>query len=184
MRIWTASIILLCAACTIPPDEPWGLSLVQPELRWEDDRLEIEAALAVDLSPAAIEALEHGVPLTLLISTRARRDRPGVPSRSVMHRHALELRYLPLSRHWQVTDLETGIDLNFPRLWMLTAALGEQRRFTTGLDRDALDDHAWRVRIRAELDRSALPSPMRLPAWFSNEWRLSSPWHTWHLDPA
>lgn len=184
MRIWTAFIILLCAACTAPPEDARGLALLQPEPRWANGSLEIETALSVDLGPAAIEALEHGVPLTLVITTRTARGPLWFVPRPEIHRHALEIRYLPLSRHWHLHDKTTGDEISFPRLWMLTESLAEPRRIATGLSREALDGRSWKVQIRAELDLNALPSPMRLPARFSPQWRLSSSRHTWHFNSA
>jgi len=98
--------------------------------------------------------------------------------------HRLEIRYLPLVRSYQLNDLVSGQQQNFPRLGMLTAALRERRRWPTGLDREAADARAWQVQLRAELERSRLPSPMRIPVWFDPQWRVVSEWQTWLIDLA
>lgn len=96
--------------------------------------------------------------------------------------HRLEIRYLPLVRSYQLNDLASGHQQNFPRLGMLTAALRETRRWPTGLNQEAAEERAWQVQLRAELDRSRLPSPMRIPVWFDLQWRVVSEWQTWLIE--
>ena len=43
-------------------------------------------------------------------------------------------------------------------------------------------DEQYRVRLRASLERESLPTPLRLLAYFSSSWRLSSDWTTWPLQ--
>lgn len=150
---------------------------------WEDDRLLIETPIDLDFSPAAVEALENGVALVVVITIRASRWLGPIPThRDVDHRR-MEIRFLPLSRHWQLTDQQGGETRSFARRWMLEQALAtEARRFETGLGREALSGDTWQVEIRAAVDRNALPPPMHLPALLSNQWRLASRWYAWPFE--
>jgi len=129
-----------------------------------------------------VEALEHGVAVPLRITTRVARYHGWVAIVDEDRFHRLEIRYLPLVRSYQLNDLASGRQQNFPRLGMLTSALRERRRWPTGLDREAADARPWQVQLRAELDRSRLPSPMRIPVWFDPEWRVVSDWQTWLIE--
>ena len=176
-------IIIWCLpACAPDPEAGWGI-VIDPEARWVDDRLYVDTSLDLELSPAAVEALEHGVALVLLVSTRVSRRTGPFHRLREARQHRMEIKYLPLSRHWQLKDLETGQERSFPRRWILAQALAEEsRRYDTGLTRGQLDDGDWRLRVRASLDRNALPPPMHLPAWLSPEWRITSAWHARRLD--
>lgn len=175
---------MLCAGCGPERADRYGLELLEPDAAWHDRGLVIKTALSMELSRAARDALEHGVPLVITIQTRVSRvhgffARPR-KSRSL----SLELRYLPLSRHYQLTMLDSGSKRSFPRLWMLLDALEAPLDLDTGMQRADLSEGDWQAQVRAYLDIGKLPSPMQLPAWFSSQWRLSSEWTTWRIDAA
>jgi hypothetical protein len=41
-------------------------------------------------------------------------------------------------------------------------------------------DH-YMVQVRSRLDFDSLPAPLRLKAYFSNDWWLTSGWYSWDL---
>ncbi len=90
----------------------------------------------------------------------------------------IELRYFPLSRRYQLRDLDATADvrsfatpgyllagLNSLRL-PLPAAFASLARGTT-------------VRVDAGLETAALPGALRLPALFEPAWQLSAAEYTW-----
>lgn len=178
------SIILLCAGCGRDEPARYGLSLLEPSAAWQDRKLVIETALDMNLSRAARDALEHGVPLIITMETRISRVHGFFARAAETTTRSLELRYLPLSRHYQLTLLDSGQRRSYPRLWMLLDALEEPLELVTGADRAKFGQGTWQAQVRAYLDIGRLPSPMRLPAWFSSQWRLSSEWTTWRIDAA
>lgn len=181
--VWTAFIILLSAGgCADDTREPATLALTNPELIREGNELVARVGMDVTLGPEAMEALDNGVALTLNVQTRTTTGRLPMFRRKITRNHRLEIRYLPLSRHYQLTQSRHDIQRSFPRLWMLLAALEEPMDFDTRLTMNDVAHDQWRLQIRAVLDISRLPPPMRLPAWFSREWRLASDWHTWSVD--
>ncbi len=174
-------IILLCAGCRSESSE-WAIELVNPMPSWADGELVITAGVNWQPSPAVIEALEHGVVVPLRVTTRSSRHHGWIAMQDRDRNHRFELRYLPLVRSYQVTELKTGRQENFPRLGMAVEALSTRRSWATGLGRNEAAQRDWQVEIRAELDRSRLPSPMRLPVWFDPEWQARSPWHGWRVN--
>jgi hypothetical protein len=44
------------------------------------------------------------------------------------------------------------------------------------------DDADYKIRLRGSLDIESLPTPVRLIAYVSSAWDMSSEWHTWSLD--
>jgi hypothetical protein len=173
------SIVLLFAACSGESDRDWQIELVNPQLELDEEGYDIVAGIRLDPSPAMIEALERGVTLTVAVQTRATGGPVWIPGFDRIRKHRLEISYLPLSRHYQLVYLRDDTRSSYPRLNMLINALEAPQPWSVKLEGDELERGPWRVQARAELDRSRLPSPMRLPAWLDPQWRLRSQWEEW-----
>src|SRR5699024_8387611 len=114
-----------------------------------------------------LDALERGVDLTFLVALRASSGRVWLPGLDERRRHRFRISYLPLSRHYQLHDLHNDTRQTFPRLNMLISELRLPRSWSIPL---APDESVSLVRARIRLDRTRLPSPMRLPTWFEAQW--------------
>ena len=106
------------------------------------------------------------------------------PARAIRHsgrstlaeqtRH-LQLRYFPLSRQYQLRDLDLNQARSFSARALALAALEDVRL--------ALPE--WRVagaeryRLQIALDRDALPGALRLPALFLPAWRRCNGEYAW-----
>jgi hypothetical protein len=44
-----------------------------------------------------------------------------------------------------------------------------------------VSDERYEGALRARLDIEALPAPLRVFAYLSDDWRLTSEWYTWPL---
>ena len=180
--ILTVSIISLCVACTPDEDIEWDITLINPKPLWEGDELMVNAGVDWAPSPAVLEALEHGIGVPIRVTTRVSRHHRWFATEDRDRNHRFEVRYLPLVRSYQLTELKTDQVDSYPRMGMLVDALRQPRNWHTGLTRSEVAERDWQVEIRAELDRTRLPSPMRLPVWFNDQWRAASKWHGWRID--
>ncbi|UXI67814.1 DUF4390 domain-containing protein [Tahibacter amnicola] len=160
-----AALLLLC-----------GCSSNQAHLAVASARIEPRGgatALVVDCdwkpSEAMLEALDHGIALGLRL--RLYREQPGLIGwRRVasIERH-VDLRYYPLTRRYQLRDLDIGTVQSFG---VRAAALAALSRLELPLRGGAMAAQAGeRHRLRIELDTSALPGALRLPALISPAWR-------------
>lgn len=176
-----AFITLLCVGCQAEPEQARAVSLdlVDPRPIWVGGELHIDTALDWRPDDAVIEALHHGVVVPLELSVRISRHHGVVASEDRTHHHRFEIRYLPLLRDYEMWDVRADERMLFPRLGILTQALARPRQFDTGLTQSEIAERRWQVQLRAHLDLSRLPSPMRLPVWFDSRWRAEGPWHTW-----
>ncbi len=178
-----AFIICLCAGCSARDSStPGHLELLDPELAWQDGELVIIAGVDWRPTEAVIEAMEHGVPVPIRITTRSFRRYGWFRVLDRDRNHRYEVRYLPMLRSYQIADTKTGEQRNYPRLHMLTDSLRRPQPWATGLSREDLDATTYRVDIRGQLDRTRLPSPMRMPVWFDPEWHAISAWQHWDID--
>ena len=176
----TVSIIALCVACRNEPSPEWTISLVEPNLlSGPDGELMLRAGVEWRPSPAVVEALEHGVAVPVRITIRSSRQIGPLKWLDRDRNHRFEVRYLPLLRSYQLLETRSGEQQHFPRLGMMLDSLARPRDWPTGLFEHELDEARWRLDARAELDRSRLPPPMRMPVWFDAEWRAWSDWHSW-----
>ena len=179
MMILMASITLLCVGCQTDTEQASSFDLIDPNPIWYDQELHINTALMWRPGQDVVEALHHGVVVPLELSVRISRHHGLLAFEDRTHHHRFEIRYLPLLRDYEVWDVRANERTLYPRLSILTAALAERRQYSTGLIQSEVDERRWQVQLRAHLDRSRLPSPMRLPAWFDHRWRSHGPWHSW-----
>ena len=172
-----AAALLLCACSNQARD--YGFEVSSLDATITGDEAKISSQLNIRLSGAAQLALERGIPLTLRVHFRARRD-SWLPGNTIaVTEHVYKMAYLPLSQHYSLTDMVTGEHQIFPRLRYLISSLSTQDQVMPLGD---LAPGNYLIEVRAELDLRKLPAPMRLPARIAPEWRLSTDWHSWLFD--
>lgn len=168
-------ITLPLAGCSDAERGQWQVDFIEPRLVRTGEGLDFIAGVDLEPSPAMLDALDRGVALTFLVALRASSGKVWLPGLDERRRHRFEISYLPLSQHFQLEDFHNDTRVTFPRLSMLTEALRAPRAWSIPLEPG---DEVSRVRARIQLDRTRLPSPMRLPTWFEEQWRLGSGWQT------
>jgi len=177
--ILMVSITLLCVGCQADSNHANTFDLVEPNPIWYGDELYINTALAWRPGQNVVEALHHGVVIPLELSVRISRHHGLLAFEDRTHHHRFEIRYLPLLRDYEVWDVRADQRTLYPRLSILIATLAERRQYSTGLYQSEVDKRRWQVQLRAHLDRSRLPSPMRLPTWFDERWSSFGQWYSW-----
>ncbi|MEO8803389.1 MAG: DUF4390 domain-containing protein [Rudaea sp.] len=178
MRLWTKLSNILCcialAACAPAPgaivvrDAAIHAGMLSVHLQWQPDA-------------EVLDALDHGIALTFVVTVRAYGSGMlgSLHSQATLHRH-LQLRYFPLSRQYQLHDLDHGQTRSYPARALALAALEDLRM--------ALPDwnaqHVQRFALQVTLDRDALPGALRLPALLRSAWHVSSGEYTWQAPAA
>jgi hypothetical protein len=152
--------------------------------RLQDGTYVVDATIGYQFSPAVLEALENGVPLTVELHLQVRREGAWVWEPDVVDsRLRSQIRFSPLLGTYQVTNVETGQHRSYASRDRAISALGEVKDLTV-VRADALDpDETYRVEMRATLDIESLPLPLRPKAYLSPDWNLSSEWNRWRLRP-
>jgi len=164
---------LLLAGCS-QLDGNFGFNLERLETYRSGGTLNIVVHQTLGLSQDAREAVNHGVPLSIRTDLALRLSGSR---RNIERKHReFEIRYLPLSDRYQLTSIQPFSVHTFPRLRHCLAELAAVR-FELQLPHGSAE--RLDLRVRTSLDRRHMPPPMRLPVWFSREWRLDSGWRTW-----
>jgi hypothetical protein len=130
---------------------------------------------------AVLDALDNGIVLDFVLDLRAYGPaRFGWRDTLARAERHIELRYFPLSRRYQLRDLDRGETRSYAARSLLMAALEDLRlELPDGWSR-AAGDYALSIR----LDRDRLPGALRLPASLRSEWRLSSGDYSWQTTPT
>ena len=165
--------LVLIAGCARPADGR-HFELEQVETNWVRGRLNVTVHQKLTLSSEAREALVHGVPLTVKLELLIRHSGSRIPLEENVYSY--EIRYLPLIRHYQLTQPGAVEIRTFPRLRHLLAHLSTlEQSFSKG----DLTEGSFELLARTRLDHKKMPPPMRLPMLFSAQWRHDSDWTMW-----
>jgi hypothetical protein len=132
---------------------------------------------SLQLSQQAREALEHGVALTIRFDMELREGGSMIQHAADSRRYLI--RYLPLSRRYELSGPQDTEVQTFPRLRHL---LNELDNVTLVLATGPLAAGNYELRVRVKMDQTRLPAPMRLPAWLSAQWQHDSEWSIWPFD--
>ena len=178
----TRALVALGLACAIAgcgalaAQQPGTLVVRNARVAGTTDAPMLEVGIDCKLSGPMQDALDHGIPLTFRIRVDASRWRL-LPS-DARAEQRIELRYFPLSRRYQVRDLDAAVEVrSFPTPGYLLASLNAMRLpLPAGF---ATLEHDAAVRVGVELETSSLPGALRLPALFEPAWQLSSAEYTW-----
>ena len=159
-----------------------GFIVRDASARLQDGVYLLDADVDFNLSVAALDALNNGIPLGLEIEIKVERRRDWMWNDNVAalsQRYSLQ--YHALSDRYVVHNRNTGQRQSYTTLEDALFMLGRIRDFPM-LDRRLLDAGSeYLAGVRAALMIEELPTPMRLWAYASDQWHLDSAWYSWPL---
>jgi hypothetical protein len=142
----------------------------------------LSARLQWQPSDAVLDALDHGIVLDFVVDLRAYGPtRVGWRDTLAHIERHIELRFFPLSRRYQLRDLDRGETRSYAARALLMAALEDLRLELPG---DWTQATAASYALSVDLDRERLPGALRLPALLRPDWRLSSGDYSWQTSDA
>lgn len=169
--------MLLLAACSKQETIDYGFLIEKVTVRNAYQALTVRVQQDLQLSAQAREALEHGVVLTVVLELELQNENRLMVVRKDTRNY--QLRYLPLSERYQLSQGENEEMEVYPRLRHVLAALGNlEFKLVTG----PLLPGRYELRTRMRLDKTLLPTPMQLPSWFSSGWQHDSEWSVWPFE--
>ena len=168
-------VALALSACSDPAAEG-RFELSRVEAKWTNGWMNVTCEQQLSLSNEARNALTHGVPLTVQLELLLRNSRSQ--TRAGNETYNYEIRYLPLSDHYQLALPGVDTVMTFPRLRHVLAELSSLNvSFETGV----LPAGDYELLARTRLNQQRMPPPMRLPVLLSSKWRHDSSWSSWPL---
>jgi hypothetical protein len=178
MRLWKSILSLIgCAALGACARTPGALDVRAASLH--ADTLNVQVGWHPDAS--VLDALDHGIPLDFVVAIRAQTHGAlGWRQTVAVQQRRLQLRYYPLSRKYQLLDVDLARSRTYTTRSLALAALEDLRLPMPAWSPSAAVD----FELDITLDRSALPGALRLAALLRPAWWLSSGEYTWHAPAA
>ncbi len=164
-------------------EEASGFSIQSLETLMQNRVYLLNANFHYQFSKEAIEALEHGVPLLILVDIEILTPRWYWTDKTIAElEQGYLLLYHALSESYVVHNLNSGTQNNFLSLKRAISSLSHIKELPI-LDANLLNpDKDYYLRVRTHLDIESLPVPMRPLAYISSDWSLSSDWYEWPLQ--
>jgi hypothetical protein len=143
----------------------------------------VDAIIDLRLSSQATEALHAGLPLTIIIEAEIlHRLRLWWDSIEAAVSRRTQLTYHAVTDRYLVRNINTGERDSFTTLAGALAFMGRVDDLPV-VDAALLNEsRRYAVRVRAVLDTDELPGPLRLIAFWRNDWSIDSEWLQWNLD--
>ena len=166
-------------------EEPVGEFVVRgAETTLVDKVYRLNTRLSYQLSEEALGALQKGIPLTITLNIEVLRQREYLWAEKIASiEQSYQLSYHALTQQYLVKNLNTGVHTSFLTLKTALDHLSVIENFPM-LDAQLLiPGEQYFARLRTRLNLETLPVPIRVLAYFSSGWRLSSEWYTWSLAP-
>lgn len=162
--VLSGGVALALAGCL--GETPERAQILDARVVRDASRIELELTQDLRFSRSMREALSHGIPLRLVYAVEG----CGISTWQIV-----ELRYVPLTRHYQMQRVGESQARSFARRSAMLASLD---RIRLPLDAEPAADCSGTVTVA--LDLTTLPTPLRFPAFFERaEWRLISPSVSW-----
>lgn len=179
---WLFVVLSLLQAAALQADEAGDLKVVDIHTWARGDVRLLDANFAIRLSSGAREALDNGVPLTFELQIQlVKKHRWLWDVVEAEHVLVRELEYHALTRSYLVKDVTSVSQGNYSRLDDALIAAGSiEKLLFTSVPLEP--DRNYSIRLRGNLDIEALPTPVRLLAYVSSGWDMSSDWYAWPLD--
>lgn len=196
VRAWPAVWLAVCSLLLVvtepstsaPDTIEAGFDIRNAKTKLANGVYLLDADISFVFSEDALEAIENGVPVTIVLEMQVLRERGFVWDnlwwdKNVAQLEAkLRIETRPLSNNYLLKNLNSGETQVFGSFTELVVGLGKIRDFPL-LDEHLIGDEGrYYLRLRALLDIESLPSPMRPLAYLSSLWRLQSDWYEWPIE--
>ena len=161
-----------------------GFQVRYANTRLSDQVYVLNAGIDYSFSETALQALNNGVPLTILLEIDVQRKRRWWLDADVAElEQRYRIRFHALSGQYLVRNLNSGALYTYSTLSSALDALGRVRDLPL-LDEKLIEPgEKYEVELKAELDIEALPSPLRPLAYITPAWHLGSDWFVCSLKP-
>lgn len=180
VRILLCAAIALLSLCVIGTANA-EFSVEDVRAKIKNERLTVSFDMDLNLSDQAEEALDRGIPLIFKIRMNFGRNRRLMWNEKIQQwSRDIELRFHALSERYIVQETGRGDIDSFVTIADAMTEIGKGRTITipvAGLPTNP--GITYEIEVRAALDIEALPTPLRLMAYLSPGWRLSTGSKKW-----
>ena len=178
---------LLLAALCLLSSNVWSRETRISDVRTlvVDGVYRLGARVEIDFNETLPEALHNGVPLLIELRIEVLRKREWLwlwPELVADLRQRFKLEYHVISRRYLVYSHASGVRQSFRSMDGALEYIGNVYDLPLIDEQLLKPSQNYIVRIRADIDVEALPTPVRLWAYLGSEWSLKSRWFEWPLQ--
>lgn len=178
------TFIILSSLVTMSFSADFSISSVYVKKADRLDHYKVALDATIQMSKAQVDVLENGIPLTFsyMLTVEEKVGLTWAEGDNKPKLYNFKVAYNALTQQYVVSTLRGKKYENFPTLSLALAYIAEPKNLKVEIvDREA--NGIYRGGVRLRLDINELPTPLRIPAYLSKEWRLDSGWKYWEFDP-
>ena len=180
--LFTTIVVAISSLAIHPVAHADNFKIYHADTELVDKVYRLNANLDYNFSEEALKAIDSGVPLVLVLEIELYKPRKYIWDKSVAElEQRYKLQYHAVAEQYIVTNLNSGSQQTYGSFHSAIASI----RNINGLpviDENLLEKGiTYSARMRASVELSALPGPLRLNAIFSRKWRMDSDWYEWAL---
>lgn len=159
-----------------------GLEIRNAGSRLDNGVWYLSARIDYRLNRDTLDALQNGIPLTFELQVELTRSRRWFADEEVASlRQDFELSWQPISRGYLVRDRNSGEQRAHTTLYTALNDLGRIAALPL-IDAALIEEgEDYQVSLRAVLDQQQLPGPLRMLAFWDDDFTLESEWYRWDL---
>ena len=159
-----------------------GFTVVSTQTSLVDGAYHLSAHLGFELSTEVNEAIQNGIPVTLVFDVEVLHPREYLWAKTVLKiRQQYKLQYHALSEQYLVKDLTTSEVTFYKVLDDALYNLENVKGLVIIKEQQLKYGFAYVARMRVGVNLKDLPAPLRFFAYFSSGWNLDSGWFSWPL---
>ncbi len=145
-------------------------------------RKSVTITSAIELNEDQKEMLNNGIPFTFVYELRLSTPRRFGPPKVIVERsYRYTLKYHALSKQYVVHDGGLTWQKSYPTLSLALAQIKQRKGLAIPPPKsDEVIRYFGSARLR--LDIEALPAPLRIPAYLSRRWQLTSGWVAFPIE--
>jgi len=148
----------------------------------EEKSYYLDALFDFALTEEANKALRHGISLEIHTHFQLRINREWLWDKTISEKIIIyKLEHKPLTGNFLTINLKTGLRRSYNNLDAALSHISLISKMELFKQSILHKDKNYVARIRTFLDIESLPSPMRLQAYFSQSWDMSSEWYEWKV---
>ncbi len=180
--LWPVFLVADDSDYFIPEGKEPGFHVLVASTEEFNDVLRLSAGFDLVLSQEIIDAVHSGVPIRLNVEMEVWRKRSywfDSSVATVIQSYLLE--YNALTRRYVLENSNTTAHYNLPSLAAAVGVMSGLKDFPfieTSLLKPEFTHYA---RMRVLIDVGTLPVPLRVMAYISSRWHLTSDWYQWAL---
>lgn len=177
------AFVVLCCLIAAPCVLAEGIVISQASSRLVEDVYQLDAKLEFNFDPEMIDALEHGVSISIDINILIKRERDWLWDPKIKEDTlSLRLEQYPLSNRYLVTNINSDSTRQFQTLDEALDFLGTINNYFLVSQSVLSKDETYVCMLKAELNTETLPPAIRPIAAVSKKWQLESPWYEWQIN--